>query len=170
MVCVSRGGRKRGREEREGGRERGRRVREEGRFLPYTYPLMHPIYVYIPQVHLRNIYSLILWSSGSKAHPTPSPTLLPMFPPPPPPPPHLDLFTAPPPPQVCEALRLLELDRSRLKAYIDQLLAVVLEKTPSLLEGMPRIQQGGGMRLELLTMATLPEVGHLTPGSILIGQ
>ena len=75
-----------------------------------------------------------------------------------------------PPLQVCEALRLLELDRSRLKAYIDQLLAVVLEKTPSLLEGMPRIQQGGGMRLELLTMATLPEVGHLTPGSVLIGQ
>ena len=67
-------------------------------------------------------------------------------------------------------MRLLELDRSRLKAYIDQLLAVVLEKIPSLLEGMPRIQQGGGMRLELLTMATLPEVGHLTPRSILIGQ
>lgn len=62
------------------------------------------------------------------------------------------------PPQVCEVLRLLELDRSRLKAYIDQLLAVVLERSPSLLEGMPRIQQSGGMRLELLTMASLPEV------------
>ena len=61
-------------------------------------------------------------------------------------------------PQVCEVLRLLELDRSRLKAYIDQLLAVVLERSPSLLEGMPRIQQSGGMRLELLTMASLPEV------------
>lgn len=60
--------------------------------------------------------------------------------------------------QVCEVLRLLELDRSRLKAYIDQLLAVVLERSPSLLEGMPRIQQSGGMRLELLTMASLPEL------------
>ena len=110
----------------------------------------------------------MVWEQGS---PTPSP---PSYLPPLPPHLHVCAFihcpSPLPPLQVCEALRLLELDRSRLKAYIDQLLAVVLEKTPSLLEGMPRIQQGGGMRLELLTMATLPEVGHLTPGTILIGQ
>ena len=120
--------------------EGGREEERRGRVFPYTYPLMHPI----PPSYLCFLLHLLTY---------------------------MCFYSPPLPlPQVCEALRLLELDRSRLKAYIDQLLAVVLEKTPSLLEGMPRIQQGGGMRLELLTMATLPEVGHLTPERILIGQ
>ena len=52
----------------------------------------------------------------------------------------------------------------KLKAYIDHLLALVLESHSSLLEGMPRIQQSCGIRLELLAAASLPEVrGHSEP-------
>lgn len=174
-VCEERGGRRGGREGREGGKgergergeeERGRRVREErkegrregGREAVPSLSCTLCVYT----TFLSSCGPAIEWS-GTETHPPPH---LPFTPPP-----ACVLYSSPlPPPQVCEAVRLLELDRSRLKAYIDQLLAVVLEKIPSLLEGMPRIQQGGGMRLELLTMATLPEVGHLTPRSILIGQ
>ena len=59
---------------------------------------------------------------------------------------------------MCEALRALELTCVKLKSYIDQLLAVVLESNPHLLEGMPRIQQSTGMKLELFRMASLQEV------------
>lgn len=59
---------------------------------------------------------------------------------------------------MCEALRTLELTCVKLKAYIDQILAVVLESDPNLLEGMPRIQQSTGMKLELFRMASLQEV------------
>ena len=61
-------------------------------------------------------------------------------------------------PQVCDVLRSLERTCVKLKAYIDQLLAVVLESNPILLEGMPRIQQNVGMKLELFKMASLQEV------------
>ena len=60
-------------------------------------------------------------------------------------------------PQVCDVLRSLERTCVKLKAYIDQLLAVVLESNPNLLEGMPRIQQNVGMKLELFKMASLQE-------------
>ena len=159
-VCEERGGRRGGREGGEGGRrdreeskgrEKGRK--EGGREAVPSLSCTLCVYT----TFLSSCSPAIEWS-GTETRPPP-------FTPP------CVLYSSPlPPPQVCEAVRLLELDRSRLKAYIDQLLAVVLEKIPSLLEGMPRIQQGGGMRLELLTMATLPEVGHLTPSSILIGQ
>ena len=62
------------------------------------------------------------------------------------------------PPQVCEVLRILALDSARMKAYIDELLALVLERNSALLEGLPRIQLRG-TRPELLTAASLPEVG-----------
>ena len=55
-------------------------------------------------------------------------------------------------------LRMLELDSMKLKTYIDQLLALVLERNAGILEGMPRIQQGCGIRMELMAMASLPEV------------
>ena len=55
-------------------------------------------------------------------------------------------------------MRTLELTCVKLKAYIDQILAVVLESDPNLLEGMPRIQQSTGMKLELFRMASLQEV------------
>ena len=59
---------------------------------------------------------------------------------------------------MCEAVR--ELDRAQVsyKAYIDQLLAVVLETNSALLEGMPRLQQSSGLRLDLLRMASRGEV------------
>lgn len=60
--------------------------------------------------------------------------------------------------QVCDVLRALELTCIKLKSYIDQLLAVVLESNPNLLEAMPRIQQSVGMKLELFQMASLQEV------------
>ena len=62
---------------------------------------------------------------------------------------------------MCEALRTLELTCVKLKAYIDQILAVVLESDPNLLEGMPRIQQSTGMKLELFRMASLQEVYNI---------
>ncbi len=55
-------------------------------------------------------------------------------------------------------LRTLELDSMRLKAYIDHLLALILDRNTELLEGMPRTQQSAGMGLDLLAMASLPEV------------
>ena len=51
----------------------------------------------------------------------------------------------------------------RLKAYIDQLLAVVLESSPCLLEGLPRIQQNSGLKMELFSLASLTEVSQ-NPG------
>lgn len=59
--------------------------------------------------------------------------------------------------QVCEVLRILALDSARMKAYIDELLALVLERNSALLEGLPRIQLRG-TRPELLTAASLPEL------------
>ena len=44
-----------------------------------------------------------------------------------------------------------------MKAYIDELLALVLERNPALLEGLPRIQLRG-TQPELFTAASLPEV------------
>ena len=59
---------------------------------------------------------------------------------------------------MCDVLRALELSTMRLKRYIDQLLAVLLEQKPSLLEGLPRIQQERGLDLDLFTVASLTEV------------
>ena len=61
-------------------------------------------------------------------------------------------------PQLCDELRSLELTIMKLKAYIDQLLAIALENNPYLLEGMPRIQQDTGLKLELFGVASLTEV------------
>ena len=47
-----------------------------------------------------------------------------------------------------------------MKAYIDELLALVLERNSALLEGLPRIQQRG-TRPELFTGASLPEVSWM---------
>lgn len=55
-------------------------------------------------------------------------------------------------------LRALDRTCVKLKSYIDQLLAVVLESNPNLLEGMPRIQQNIGMKIELFRMASMQEV------------
>ena len=60
--------------------------------------------------------------------------------------------------QLCDELRALDLTTVRLKAYIDQLLAVVLESSPCLLEGLPRIQQNSGLKMELFSLASLTEV------------
>lgn len=60
--------------------------------------------------------------------------------------------------QLCEELRSLDLRIGRLKSYIDQLLAVALESNPSMLEGMPRIQQNSGLKIELFNVASLTEV------------
>ena len=59
-------------------------------------------------------------------------------------------------------MRALDRTCVKLKSYIDQLLAVVLENNPSLLEGMPRIQQNTGMKMELFRMASLQEVSRHT--------
>lgn len=59
---------------------------------------------------------------------------------------------------MCEELRSLDLRIGRLKSYIDQLLAVALESNPSMLEGMPRIQQNSGLKIELFNVASLTEV------------
>ena len=64
----------------------------------------------------------------------------------------------PPPPQMCEAVRELDRTQAHYKVYIDQLLAVVLETNSALLEGMPRLQQSTGLRMELLRMASRGEV------------
>ena len=68
------------------------------------------------------------------------------------------LYSLHPPAQMCEAVRVLDRAQGRYKAYIDQLLAIVLEKCPNLLEGMPRLQQSNGLRVELLKMASKGEV------------
>ena len=60
--------------------------------------------------------------------------------------------------KVCEAIRAMEKSKIRLKGYIDQLLAAVLDRDPNLLEGLPRLQQNTGMRPDLLRVASLPEV------------
>ena len=52
----------------------------------------------------------------------------------------------------------MEKSKVRLKGYIDQLLAAVLDRDPNLLEGLPRLQQNTGMRPDLLRVASLPEV------------
>lgn len=62
--------------------------------------------------------------------------------------------------KVCEAIRVLEQSKGRLRGYIDQLLALVLDRNPSLLEGLPRIQQNMGMSPDLLRLASLPEVEY----------
>ena len=62
--------------------------------------------------------------------------------------------------KVCEAIRVLEQSKSQLRGYIDQLLALVLDRDPSLLEGLPRIQQNNGMSPDLLRVASLPEVKY----------
>jgi hypothetical protein len=62
--------------------------------------------------------------------------------------------------QLCDELRSLDVVIVRLKSYIDQLLAVALESNPSLLEGMPRIQQNSGLKIELFRVASIPEVIH----------
>ena len=51
---------------------------------------------------------------------------------------------------------------TRLRSYIDQLLAVVLEQCPGLLEGMPRRQQGQGQSIDLLCGCSLSEVSSLS--------
>lgn len=61
-------------------------------------------------------------------------------------------------PQLCDELRSLDLTIVKLKSYIDQLLAVALESNPCLLEGMPRIQQNSGLKIELFSVASLTEV------------
>jgi hypothetical protein len=63
--------------------------------------------------------------------------------------------------QMCEAVRELDRAQARYKAYIDQLLAVVLETNSALLEGMPRLQQSAGLRMDLLRMASRGEASHL---------
>ena len=63
-----------------------------------------------------------------------------------------------PPSQVCDVLRALERSTERLKAHIDQLFAVLLEQDPSLMEGLPRIQQGSGLDMDLLSVASMTEV------------
>lgn len=50
---------------------------------------------------------------------------------------------------------------TRLRSYIDQLLAVVLEQSPGLLEGMPRRQQGKGKSFDLLRGSSIAEVPYL---------
>ena len=60
---------------------------------------------------------------------------------------------------MCEAVRELDSAQARYKTYIDQLLAVVLETNSALLEGMPRLQQSTGLRLDLLRVASRGEVG-----------
>ena len=52
---------------------------------------------------------------------------------------------------------------TRLRSYIDQLLAVVLEQSPGLLEGMPRRQQGKGQALDMLRSCSVTEVPFLSP-------
>ena len=59
---------------------------------------------------------------------------------------------------MCEAVRVLDLAQSKFKTYIDHLLAVVLERGPALLEGMPRLQQSSGLHMELLRMASKGQV------------
>ena len=56
------------------------------------------------------------------------------------------------------AIRALEKAKRKVKNYIDQLIAIVLDNDPSMLEGMPRIQQNSGMSPDLLGIASLPEV------------
>ena len=59
---------------------------------------------------------------------------------------------------MCAAVRELDRAQANYKAYIDQLLVVVLETNPALLEGMPRLQQGRGLRMDLIRMASRGEV------------
>lgn len=59
---------------------------------------------------------------------------------------------------MCEAVRELDRAQAQYKVYIDQLLAVALETNSSLLEGMPRLQQSAGLRMDLLRMASRGEV------------
>lgn len=65
-----------------------------------------------------------------------------------------------PPLQVCGVLRALDTDSQRLRDYIDQLLAKVLERNPGILEGMPRSQLTRGLQLDMLRGAAIPEVLH----------
>jgi hypothetical protein len=60
--------------------------------------------------------------------------------------------------QMCEAVRELDSAQARYKTYIDQLLAVVLETNSAFLEGMPRLQQSTGLRLDLLRVASRGEL------------
>lgn len=62
------------------------------------------------------------------------------------------------PDQVLQAIRNMEENMTRLRSYIDQLLAVVLEQSPGLLEGMPRRQQGKGQPLEMLCSCSVTEL------------
>lgn len=59
---------------------------------------------------------------------------------------------------MCEAVRELDRAQAKYKAYIDQLLAVALETNSALLEGMPRLQQSSGLRMDLLRVASRGEV------------
>lgn len=62
------------------------------------------------------------------------------------------------PPQMCGVLRALDTDSQRLREYIDQLLAKVLERNPGILEGMPRSQLTRGLQPDMLRGANIPEV------------
>ncbi|XP_062521749.1 ELKS/Rab6-interacting/CAST family member 1-like isoform X2 [Corticium candelabrum] len=62
------------------------------------------------------------------------------------------------PDQVLQAIRNMDDNMTRLRSYIDQLLAVVLEQCPGLLEGMPRRQQGQGQSIDLLCGCSLSEM------------
>ena len=65
--------------------------------------------------------------------------------------------------QICDAVRELDRAQTSYKSYIDQLLAVVLETSPTLLEGMPRLQQSNGLRMDLLRVASRGEVSSRHP-------
>ena len=68
------------------------------------------------------------------------------------PPPSLSLS------QVNQVLYKMESGLSELKSHIDQLLVVVLNRDPELLQGMPRVQQDRCMRPELRKLASIHEV------------
>lgn len=60
--------------------------------------------------------------------------------------------------QVSHVIRTLKKAKIKVKKYIDQLLAIVLDNDPNMLEGMPRLQQSPSMSPDLLGVASLPEV------------